>query len=84
MRHQPNSLDTYRLLGRSGLRVSPLALGTMTFGTDWVRARTARRRSESSTPTSIAAATSSTAQTTTQTVPPSSSSASSRQTSAIA
>jgi aryl-alcohol dehydrogenase-like predicted oxidoreductase len=29
------SLDTYRLLGRSGLRVSPLALGTMTFGTDW-------------------------------------------------
>ena len=30
-----NSLDTYRLLGRSGLRVSPLALGTMTFGTDW-------------------------------------------------
>jgi aryl-alcohol dehydrogenase-like predicted oxidoreductase len=26
------SLDTYRLLGRSGLRVSPLALGTMTFG----------------------------------------------------
>jgi aryl-alcohol dehydrogenase-like predicted oxidoreductase len=30
-----NSLDTYRLLGRSGLRVSPLALGTMTFGSDW-------------------------------------------------
>lgn len=29
------SLDTYRLLGRSGLRVSPLALGTATFGTDW-------------------------------------------------
>ncbi|GAA0303978.1 aldo/keto reductase [Sphingomonas oligophenolica] len=25
-------LDAYRLLGRSGLRVSPLALGTMTFG----------------------------------------------------
>jgi aryl-alcohol dehydrogenase-like predicted oxidoreductase len=35
MRHQTNSLDSYRLLGRSGLRVSPLALGTMTFGTDW-------------------------------------------------
>jgi aryl-alcohol dehydrogenase-like predicted oxidoreductase len=35
MRHQTNSLDTYRLLGRCGLRVSPLALGTMTFGTDW-------------------------------------------------
>lgn len=29
------SLDSYRLLGRSGLRVSPLALGTMTFGADW-------------------------------------------------
>jgi aryl-alcohol dehydrogenase-like predicted oxidoreductase len=26
------SLHSYRLLGRSGLRVSPLALGTMTFG----------------------------------------------------
>jgi aryl-alcohol dehydrogenase-like predicted oxidoreductase len=26
------ALDSYRLLGRSGLRVSPLALGTMTFG----------------------------------------------------
>lgn len=29
------TLDTYRLLGRSGLRVSPLALGTATFGNDW-------------------------------------------------
>jgi len=29
------TLDTYRLLGRSGLRVSPLALGAMTFGTEW-------------------------------------------------
>ncbi|MGK6316413.1 aldo/keto reductase [Neorhizobium sp. DT-125] len=29
------SLDNYRLLGRSGLRVSPLSLGTMTFGKDW-------------------------------------------------
>lgn len=28
----PMKLDDYRLLGRSGLRVSPLALGTMTFG----------------------------------------------------
>ena len=28
----PTALDHYRLLGRSGLRVSPLALGTMTFG----------------------------------------------------
>ncbi|MBL4826339.1 MAG: aldo/keto reductase [Spongiibacteraceae bacterium] len=29
-------LDNYRLLGRSGLRVSPLSLGTMTFGmADW-------------------------------------------------
>ena len=25
----------YRLLGRSGLRVSELCLGTMTFGEDW-------------------------------------------------
>ncbi|MEV6719100.1 aldo/keto reductase [Lentzea sp. NPDC051208] len=29
------SLDTYRLLGRSGLRISPLALGTATFGNEW-------------------------------------------------
>ena len=25
----------YKLLGRSGLRVSELSLGTMTFGEDW-------------------------------------------------
>lgn len=31
----PTALDHYRLLGRSGMRVSPLALGTMTFGSDW-------------------------------------------------
>ena len=32
-----DQLDHYRLLGRSGLRVSPLSLGTMTFrtGSDW-------------------------------------------------
>ena len=29
------ALDHYRLLGRSSMRVSPLALGTMTFGADW-------------------------------------------------
>ncbi|MGZ8178007.1 aldo/keto reductase [Williamsia sp. SKLECPSW1] len=29
------ALDSYRTLGRSGLRVSPLALGTATFGTEW-------------------------------------------------
>lgn len=29
------SLARYRLLGRTGLRVSPLCLGTMTFGTEW-------------------------------------------------
>src|SRR6187200_1583822 len=29
------ALDHYRLLGHSGLRVSPLCLGTMTFGTEW-------------------------------------------------
>jgi len=28
-------LNEYRTLGRSGLRVSPLCLGTMTFGTEW-------------------------------------------------
>ncbi|MCW3466246.1 aldo/keto reductase [Chitinophaga nivalis] len=28
-------LTHYRTLGQSGLRVSPLALGTMTFGEDW-------------------------------------------------
>jgi aryl-alcohol dehydrogenase-like predicted oxidoreductase len=28
-------LDHYTLLGRSGLRVSPISLGTMTFGTEW-------------------------------------------------
>lgn len=32
---RPTSLHDYRLLGRAGLRVSPLALGTMTFGSDW-------------------------------------------------
>ena len=29
------SLNSYVTLGRSGLRVSPLCLGTMTFGEDW-------------------------------------------------
>lgn len=29
------SLTNFRLLGKSGLRVSPLTLGTMTFGTEW-------------------------------------------------
>ncbi|WP_122587423.1 aldo/keto reductase [Pseudomonas viridiflava] len=29
------ALDHYRLLGRSGMRVSPMALGTMTFGSNW-------------------------------------------------
>ncbi|WP_266158813.1 aldo/keto reductase [Dyella silvatica] len=29
------SLQKYYTLGRSGLRISPLALGTMTFGNDW-------------------------------------------------
>ncbi len=31
----PPTLESYRLLGRSGLRVSPLSLGAMTFGADW-------------------------------------------------
>ncbi|MFP2959421.1 aldo/keto reductase [Myxococcus sp. 1LA] len=30
-----DSLAKYHLLGQTGLRVSPLALGTMNFGTDW-------------------------------------------------
>ncbi len=29
------NMNDYVTLGRSGLRVSPLALGTMTFGTEW-------------------------------------------------
>lgn len=29
------ALDSYRTLGRSGLRISRLALGTATFGTEW-------------------------------------------------
>ncbi len=29
------NMNEYVTLGRSGLRVSPLALGTMTFGTEW-------------------------------------------------
>ncbi len=34
--NQPiTQLNQYRLLGNSGLRVSPLCLGTMTFGTEW-------------------------------------------------
>jgi len=33
--NRQNPLAQYRLLGRSGLRVSPLTLGTMTFGTEW-------------------------------------------------
>src|SRR5258707_5920670 len=32
-------LNHFVTLGRSGLRVSPLCLGTMTFGQDWVGAR---------------------------------------------
>lgn len=32
---RPTALDHYLTLGRSGLRVSPLCLGTMTFGLDW-------------------------------------------------
>lgn len=32
---QTRSSNQYRLLGRSGLRVWPLSLGTMTFGEEW-------------------------------------------------
>ena len=31
----PFALNRYRLLGNSGLRVSPLCLGAMTFGDRW-------------------------------------------------
>src|ERR1700730_1882210 len=34
-RAMSKSLNDYLTLGRSGLRVSPLCLGTMTFGTEW-------------------------------------------------
>jgi aryl-alcohol dehydrogenase-like predicted oxidoreductase len=32
---KPTHLAQYKLLGKSGLRVSPVCLGTMTFGSDW-------------------------------------------------
>ena len=32
----------YRLLGKSGVRISEVALGTMTFGEDWGWGATAR------------------------------------------
>jgi len=32
---KPSALDDYVTMGRSGLRVSPLCLGTMTFGQEW-------------------------------------------------
>lgn len=35
MSAQSTALDHYTTLGRSGLRVSPLCLGTMTFGLEW-------------------------------------------------
>ena len=38
------NMQEYRTLGRSGLRVSPLCLGTMTFGTEWGWGSTKRPR----------------------------------------
>ena len=38
-------LDSYVTLGRSGLRVSPFTLGTMTFGEDWAGAPATASRS---------------------------------------
>ncbi len=38
------TLDEYRPLGRSGLKVSPIALGTMTFGAEWGADETESRR----------------------------------------
>jgi len=37
----------YRLLGKSGLRVSEVALGTMTFGDEWGWGSTERRSAKS-------------------------------------
>ena len=60
------SLHSYITLGRSGLRVSPLALGTMTFGEDWGWARAPKPPKRFSPHTSTAAATSSTPPTSTR------------------
>src|SRR5258705_8780525 len=35
MTARDKGLNDYTTLGRSGLRVSPLCLGTMTFGNEW-------------------------------------------------
>src|SRR5882762_8549407 len=35
LNHKRNTIMKYRLLGKSGLRVSGAALGTMTFGAEW-------------------------------------------------
>jgi aryl-alcohol dehydrogenase-like predicted oxidoreductase len=35
LKKQIMNLTDYRTLGKSGLRISPLTLGTMTFGTEW-------------------------------------------------
>src|SRR6266850_8540758 len=35
LNHKRNTIMKYRLLGKSGLRVSEAALGTMTFGDEW-------------------------------------------------
>jgi aryl-alcohol dehydrogenase-like predicted oxidoreductase len=35
MNQSITQLNQYRLLGNSGMRVSPICLGTMTFGTEW-------------------------------------------------
>src|ERR1700724_2342531 len=35
LNHERNTTMKYRLLGKSGLRVSEAALGTMTFGDEW-------------------------------------------------
>src|SRR6266576_571134 len=35
LNHERSTIMKYRLLGKSGLRVSEVALGTMTFGDEW-------------------------------------------------
>jgi hypothetical protein len=66
--HREETAVRYKLLGGMGLRVSEVALGTMTFGTDWGRRRAEAPSSSSCSPRS--AAPSSTPPTTTPTAAP--------------
>jgi hypothetical protein len=54
------SLQNYVSLGRSGVRVSPICLGAMTFGEDWVWGSNVEDSKKILDRTSISVATSST------------------------